>query len=213
MLKEFNTNVNVGNPQVVYREILNAKTRGSAVFERDISGKPHFARVDLCLEPRNRGEGITFRSRAGDDQIPPQYLGAIETGIRESLEGGYLKGYPLVDLGIVIEGGSFDERSNELAFSVCASMACKEALEDGSIGLLEPIMKVEIFVPDAYMGEAISDLNARGGKVESIQPKTGIQVVHAVVPLARMFGYSTALRSASQGRGTFTMQFSRFDQV
>ncbi len=213
MLKEFNTNVNVGNPQVVYREILNAKTRGSAVFERDISGKPHFARVDIRLEPRNRGEGITFRSMAGDDQIPPQYLGAIENGIRESLEGGYLKGYPLVDLAVIVEGGAFDERSNELAFSVCASMACKEALEDGSIGLLEPIMKVEIFVPDAYMGEAISDLNARGGKVESIQPKTGIQVVHAVVPLARMFGYSTALRSASQGRGTFTMQFSRFDQV
>ncbi len=213
MLKEFNTNVNVGNPQVVYREILQAKERGSAVFEREISGKSHFAEVRLSLEPLERGEGISFKSKADDAMIPEQYLPAIEKGIRESLEGGFLKGYPLVDVGIVIEGGSFDERSSELAFSVCASMACKDALENASIGLLEPIMDVEVFVPDAHMGDAIGDLNARGGKVESINPKAGIQVVKAVVPLAKMFGYSTALRSATQGRGTFSMQFSRFDQV
>jgi elongation factor G len=113
----------------------------------------------------------------------------------------------------VLEGGGFDDRSSELAFSVGASMACKDALEKASLGLLEPIMEVEVFVPDAHMGDAISDLNARGGKVESINPKAGIQVVKAVVPLAKMFGYSTALRSASQGRGTFSMQFSRFDKV
>jgi elongation factor G len=213
MLKEFKTNVNVGKPQVVYREILTSKSKGHAVFEREISGKGHFANISISLEPLNRGDGVTFDCKAGNDKIPEQYLGAIEKGIRESLEGGYLKGYPLVDAAIVIEDGSFDERSSELAFSVGASMACKDALENGSLGLLEPIMDVEIFVPDAYMGDAISDLNARGGKVESISPKMGVQIINAVVPMARMFGYSTALRSVTQGRGTFTMQFSRFDKA
>ncbi len=213
MQKEFNTNVNVGHPQVVYREVINSKAKGSAVFEKDITGKTHFAKVNLMLEPLHRGEGITFKSKAGADQIPEQYLPAIEKGIRESLEGGYLKGYPLVDIAIVLEGGSFDERSSELAFSVCASMACKDALENASIGLLEPIMEVEVFVPDAFMGDAIADLNARGGKIESIDSKSGLQVLRAVVPLAKMFGYSTAIRSASQGRGTFSMHFSRFDKV
>lgn len=213
MLKEFKTNVNVGKPQVVYREIITAKSKGHAVFEREISGKTHFANISICLEPLSRGKGITFESKVGDDKISEQYIPAIETGIRESLEGGYLKGYPLVDIAIVVEDGSFDERSTELAFSVAASMACKDALGNASLALLEPIMEVEVFVPDTYMGDAISDLNARGGKIESIEPKAGIQVVKAVVPLAKMFGYSTAIRSASQGRGTFSMQFSRFDKV
>ncbi len=213
MLKEFKTNVNVGNPQVVYREVLTAPSAGSAIFERDISGKSHYAQVGVRLKPLNRGDGITFTCNAGEDQVPEQYVSAIETGIRESLEGGFLKGYPLVDVEIILEKGNFDERSSELAFSVCASMACKDALEKASLGLLEPIMEVEIFVPDTYMGDAIADLNARGGKVESINPKGNVQVIKAVAPLAKMFGYSTALRSASQGRGTFTMQFSKFDMV
>ncbi|MBT3177509.1 MAG: elongation factor G [Desulfobacula sp.] len=213
MLKEFKTNVNVGKPQVVYREILISGTKGHAVFEREISGKSHFADISISLEPLNRGEGITFKCIPGNDKIPEQYIPAIENGIRESLEGGYLKGYPLVDVAIQIENGGFDERSSELAFAVGASMACKDALENASLGLLEPIMEVDIFVPDNYMGDAISDLNARGGKVESISPKMGIQVIKAIAPLARMFGYSTALRSVTQGRGTFTMQFSRFDKA
>ncbi|MFH2091064.1 MAG: elongation factor G [Pseudomonadota bacterium] len=213
MLKEFKTNVNVGHPQVVYREILLSSARGSATFERDISGKAHFARVDIKLKPLDRGTGITFESKADSSMIPEQYLPGIEQGIRESLAGGYLKGYPLVDIAIVVEGGSFDERSNELSFSVCASMACKEALENAALGLLEPIMEVEVLVPDAHMGDVIADLNSRGGKIESIHPKAGIQVLDAVVPLSRMFGYSTALRSVTQGRGTYSMKFSRFDRV
>lgn len=213
MQKEFNTNVNVGHPQVVYREVINGKTKGSAVFEKEITGKTHFAKLSLRLEPLERGQGVTFISKARGDQVPEQYTPAIEKGVRECLEGGYLKGYPLVDIAIVIDGGAFDERSTELAFSVCASMACKDALENASIGLLEPIMDVEIFVPDAFMGEVIADLNSRGGKIESIDSRSGIQVIKSVVPLARMFGYSTAIRSASQGRGTFSMHFSRFDKV
>ncbi|MCP4020210.1 MAG: elongation factor G [Desulfobacteraceae bacterium] len=213
MLKEFKTNVNVGNPQVVYREVLTSPASSEAIFEREITGKEHFAKVQLSLEPLSRGAGITFQYSAGDDPIPEQYLDAIEQGIRESLEGGFLKGYPLVDVGIHLQGGDFNEKSSMLAFSVCASMACKNALEKADLAMLEPIMSVEVFVPEAYMGDAISDLNARGGKVESIIPKTDIQVVKAIVPLSKMFGYSTALRSATQGRGTFTMQFSAFDKV
>jgi len=213
MQKEFNTNVNVGKPQVVYREILDAKASGHAVFEKEISGKTLFAEIGIRLTPLERGKGVVFESKVTDEQVPAQYLAAVENGIRESLDSGYLRGYPLVDVAICIESGRYDERSSELAFTVCASMAAKNALANASISLLEPIMAVEVFVPDAYMGDAISDLNARGGKIESISAKTGLQIIKAVVPLARMFGYSTALRSASQGRGTFTMKFSRFDKV
>jgi elongation factor G len=214
MRKEFNTQVNVGNPQVVYREVVTAPSTGEAVFDREISGKPHYAKVRIQLKPLDRGAGVSFFNKAPEDQIPPQFVPAIEQGIRESLEGGYLKGYPLVDVGIVLLGGAFEEgKTTDLGFSVCASMACKEALENASLALLEPIMQVEVFVPDTYMGDAIADLNARGGKVESIASKKNIQIVHAVVPLARMFGYSTALRSATQGRGTFSMKFDRFDRV
>jgi elongation factor G len=214
MRKEFNTQVNVGNPQVVYREVVTAPATGEAVFEREISGKPHYAKVRIQLKPLDRGAGVVFTCRAPEDQIPPQFVPAIEQGVRESLEGGYLKGYPLVDLEVILQGGACEEgKTTELGFSVCASMACKEALEKASLALLEPIMQVEVFVPDTYMGDAIADLNARGGKVESIAPKANIQIIHAVVPLAKMFGYSTALRSATQGRGTFSMKFERFDRV
>ncbi|MEH0020534.1 MAG: elongation factor G [Desulfobacter sp.] len=214
MVKEFNTNVNVGKPQVVYREIVTAPARGQAIFDREIQGKSHYANVTVELHPLQRGKGVAFRSLVSEDQIPEQYIGNIETGIRESLEGGFLKGYPLVDVEIVLSNGGCEEgRSSELAFSVCGAMACKEALKAADMALLEPIMDVEVFVPDANMGDAIADLNTRGGKVESINPKADIQIVKAVVPLARMFGYSTALRSATQGRGTFTMQFKSFDKV
>ena len=215
MTKEFNTQVNVGNPMVVYREVVNSPCSGQAVFDREISGKSHFAEVKIRLEPLERGEGVTFKNDASDAQVPEQFVSAVEKGIRESLDGGFLKGYPLVDVGIVLEGGSFEEgKSTDLGFSVCASMACKDALEKASLSMLEPIMAVDIFVPDQNMGDAIADLNARGGKVESINPKSGgVQMIEAVAPLSKMFGYSTALRSATQGRGTFSMQFSTFDKV
>ena len=214
MLREFKTEVNVGKPQVVYREALGASSTGHAVFEREISGKNHFAEVTLKLKPLERGQGITFKSKATEDQVPQQYVPAIEKGVKDALESGFLKGYPVVDTEITLMGGSFNEsQSSDLGFSVCASMAVRNALEKADMFLLEPIMDVEIFVSDKSMGDAIADLNTRGGKIESITPRNDIQTVKATVPLARMFGYSTALRSATQGRGTFTMQFSRFDKA
>ena len=214
MVKEFNTSVNVGKPQVVYREIVTAPATGQAVFDREIQGKSHFANVTVELNPQGRGSGVSFKSLVPEEKIPPQYIANIETGIRESLDGGFLKGYPIVDVEIVlVDGFSEEGKSSELGFGVCAAMAVKEALKNAKMGLLEPIMDVEVFVPDANMGDAIADLNARGGRVESITPKSNIQVIKAVVPLSKMFGYSTALRSATQGRGTFTMQFKSFDTV
>ncbi len=214
MVKEFNTNVNVGKPQVVYREIVTAPASGHAIFEREIQGKSHYASLTVALNPLGRGQGVTFKNLIPEDKVAPQYIGNIETGIRESLEGGFLKGYPIVDVEIVLADGASEEgKSSDLGFSVCGAMAVKEALKNGKMALLEPIMSVEVFVPDANMGDAIADLNARGGRVESITPKAGVQIVKAVVPLSRMFGYSTALRSATQGRGTFTMQFNSFDAV
>ncbi|MCP4116545.1 MAG: elongation factor G [Desulfobacteraceae bacterium] len=214
MQREFKTEVNVGKPQVVYREALESPSQGHAVFDREISGKHHFAEVNLEFKPLERGDGISFRNEAPEDQIPEQYAAAIEKGTKDALESGFLRGYPVVDLEIVLTGGSFNEsQSSDLGFSVCASMACRDALEKADMFLLEPIMDVEVFLTDQNMGDAIADLNTRGGKIEAITPKGDVQVVTATVPLARMFGYSTALRSATQGRGTFTMQFSRFDKA
>ena len=214
MVKEFNTSVNVGKPQVVYREIVTAPTTGQAVFEREIQGKSHYANVTVELKPLGRGQGVTFKSLVPEDKIAPQYIQNIETGIRASLDGGFLKGYPIVDVQIVLADGFSEEgKTSELGFGVCGAMAVKEALKNAKMALLEPIMDVEVFVPDANMGDAIADLNARGGRVESITPKSNIQVIKAVAPLSRMFGYSTALRSATQGRGTFTMQFKSFDTM
>lgn len=214
MVKEFKTSVNVGKPQVVYREIITAPATGQAVFEQEIQGKSHYANVTVELNPLGRGQGVTFKSLVPEEKIAPQYIQNIETGIRGSLDGGFLKGYPIVDVEIVlVDGFSEEGKTSELAFGVCASMAVKEALKNAKMALLEPIMDVEVFVPDSNMGDAIADLNARGGRVGSITSKSDIQIVKAVVPLSRMFGYSTALRSATQGRGTFTMQFKSFDTV
>jgi len=214
MQREFNTQVNVGKPQVVYRETIGREVSATMVFEREIAGQNHFAEVHLTLSPLPRGTGNRFKSEVSDETIPAQFIPAIEKGVMESFESGTHMGYPVVDVEAVLKDGSFKESlSSQLAFTVCGSMACREAMGKGEAFLLDPIMSAEIFVPEAFMGDVIGDLNARGGKVESITPKSGVQVVKAVVPLARMFGYSTSLRSSSQGRGTFSMQFSHFDKV
>ena len=214
MLREFNTHVNVGKPQVVYRETIAKQASAAVVFEREIAGQNHFAEVRLSLLPLKRGTGNRFTSKVSEETIPSHFIPAIEKGVMETFESGALMGYPVVDVEAVLTGGAFKESiSSPLAFTVSASMACREAMEKGEAFLLDPIMSVELFVPEAFMGEVIGDINSRNGKVESITPKPGIQVIKAVVPMARMFGYSTSLRSSTQGRGTFTMQFSHFDSI
>jgi elongation factor G len=214
MRREFNTDVNVGKPQVVYRETIAKTASATATFDRDVAGQKHFAEVAVTMIPKDRGSGVSFRSEVGPEQIPDMYLPSIQKGIMDSFDSGALMGYPVVDVEAVLVGGSFREGlGSDLGFTVSASMAAREALNGGEPFLLEPIMNVEIFVPDAFMGEVIGDLNSRGGKVESISPKSGLQMINASVALSRMFGYSTAIRSATQGRGTFTMQFSHFDKA
>ncbi len=214
MLREFKTSVNVGKPQVVYRETIARKIDASSVFDREVAGKHHVGEVKLQLAPKPRGTGNTFASQITEEIIPAQFIPAIEKGVFESLASGALMGYPVVDVEAVLTGGSYKEsQGTELAYTVSASMACKEALAAGEPFLLDPIMAVEILVPESYMGEVIGDLNSRNGKIESIDHERGVQSMKAVVPLAKMFGYSTSLRSATQGRGTFTMQFSHFDRI
>ena len=212
MLREFNTQVNVGKPQVVYRETISQEAGASAQFDNDVSGHRHFARVDLRVRPLARGSENRFLSKISDETIPAAFVPVIEKSVMEAMESGALMGYPVVDVEIALVGGEHrDGVSTELAYKVSASMAVNEALNKGGPFLLDPIMAVEIFIPEAFVGEVIGDLNARGGKIEAIAHKGNAQVISATAPLAKMFGYSTSLRSASQGRGTFTMLFSHFD--
>ena len=214
MQREFHTSVNVGKPQVVYRETIASESEASAVFDKEIAGHHLFGEVKLKLRPLTRGKGKKFRSEISPETIPEVFIHAIEKGVMESLENGALMGYPVVDIEAIVTGGSCKESlASELAYTVCASMACKEALLNGKPFLLDPIMSVEVFVPESFMGDVIGDLNSRGGKIESIEPKTGLQSIKAKIPLAQMFGYSTSLRSTTQGRATFSMHFSHFDRI
>jgi len=213
MLREFKTSVNVGRPQVVYRETIENQATARATFDKEVAGQRHFGEVELQLAPLPRGSENRFESTVTEEIIPKMYLPAIEKGVLEALESGSLMGYPVVDVAATLTGGSFKEsQGSELAYTVSASMALKEALAKAEPFLLDPIMQVEIFVAETFMGDVIGDINARGGKIGSMEHKTGIQIIKATVPLAQMFGYSTALRSATQGRGTFSMQFSHFDR-
>ena len=213
MQREFRTQVNVGKPQVVYRETIETVSKTSATFDKEISGQRHFGEVELSLAPLPRGTGKKFMVKISDDVLPPAFIATVEKGVMESLESGTLMGYPVVDVEVRLTAATYKESlGTELAYTVSASMACQEALSKGNPFLLEPIMTVEIFVPESFTGDVIGDLNARGGKIESIEHKGGAQVISAIVPLSQMFGYSTSLRSATQGRGTFSMQFSHFDR-
>ncbi len=212
--REFNTLVNVGKPQVVYKESIEHKGRASATFEKEIGGVRHFGQVTLELIARDRGAGNRFSNALSDELLPAEFIPAVEQGVMESMGSGVVLGYPVVDVGVALAGATYKESyASFLAFKVAASMACKEGLEKAGPHLLEPIMSVEILVPEAFMGDVIGDVSARGGKIGDMKLRGRIQLIGATVPLSRMFGYSTALRSATQGRGTFTMQFSHYDRA
>jgi len=213
MQREFNTNVNVGKPQVVYRETIANQAQATAVFDKEIGGQRLYGEITLTVAPLPRGTGNQLISKISEDELPPVCLDAARKGALESLESGSLMGYPVVDVEVTLLSVRHkDSLSTELAYTVSASMASREALSKAEPFLLEPIMEVEVFVPEAFTGEVIGDLNARGGKIGSIDHKLGSQIIKTTVPLSHMFGYSTSLRSATQGRGTFTMQFSHFDR-
>lgn len=212
--EDFNVAVNVGKPQVVYRETITQVAEGEGKFEREIEGVLHFGHVRLRLEPRLRGSGIEFSRAFADGTIPEEFIQSIETGVKESTGNGVVAGYPMTDLQINLLSGTFREaQSTPLAFQVAAAMAFREGCQKAQPVLLEPIMKTEVVVPEEFLGEVIGDLSARKGRIDQIQAKGKVSVVDAFVPLKEMFGYSTDLRSLSQGRGTFTMQFNHFDWI
>jgi len=211
--REFKTAVNVGKPQVVYKEAIEEATVADATFDKEVAGVRHFAHVSLRLSPRKRGEGNAFVNRVSEDILPAQFIPAVEQGGLESMESGVVLGYPVTDVEMSLVGATFKETSTPLAFKVASSMAVKESLRNARPFLLEPIMAVEILVPEAFMGEVLGEINARGGRIGEIESRGGLQVIGTNVPLSKMFGYSTALRSASQGRGTFSMHFSHHDRA
>ncbi len=214
LIEDFNVPVKVGKPQVVYRESISESVESEGKFEKEIAGENNFGHVVLKIVPLSRGEGIKFENMIKDEIIPDTYINDIEKGAREATLSGVLSGYPLVDLKINLVGGSYKENlSSPLAYKIAASTALREGCQKAKPLLLEPIMKIEIVLPNEFVGEVIGNLNARGGKVKMIDAKGKISIIDAKAPLKRMFGYTTSLRSETQGRGSFTMHFSHYDTV
>ncbi|MHB1183484.1 MAG: elongation factor G [Desulfobulbia bacterium] len=216
LVREFKVGANIGKPQVAYKETVTGQGRAEGKFEHPTTaGKSQYGHVWLQIEPLERGEGFRFESTIAEDVIPPAIVPAIEKAVHDSLDAGTLIGFPIVDLKVTLVDGSYrDEDSTEQAFGVAAAMAFRKAVSEAGPVLLEPVMDVEITLPEAYLGEVISDLTAKRAKIHGMDSRDGgLQVVKAQVPLAEMFGYSTVLRSGTQGRANFTMQFAAYDRV
>jgi len=214
LLREFKVAANVGKPQVSYRETITKSARSEARYETQGIGKEQYGHVEIELLPGEKGSGNQFQCLVEESLIPPLFVEAIKKGVLDSLDSGPLIGYPMFDVVAKLVGGSYDEdKSTEMAFGVAATMACRKAAVLGDPVLLEPVMDLQIVTPDEYLGEVMNDLNKKRAHVAGVNPEKGRQVIHAKAPLAELFGYSTDLRSATQGRATFTMIFSEFSIV
>lgn len=212
--REFQVGANVSRPQVAYRETVRQATESEGRFIRQSGGRGQFGHVKIRLEPLPRGEGFVFEDAIVGGAVPREYISSVESGIVEAMEQGIVAGYPVVDVKATLYDGSYHEvDSSELAFKIAASMAFKDAAKKAGPLMLEPVMGVEVVVPEEYMGDVIGDLNARRGKVRGLGDRAGAKVVSAQVPLAEMFGYATDLRSRTQGRATFTMQFDLYEEL
>jgi elongation factor G len=213
MMREFNVQANVGKPQVAYRETIRKKSDAEGKFIRQTGGSGNYGHVKIRVEP-NPGKGYEFENDVVGGTVPREYVKPAEQGIREALLGGVLAGFELVDVKVTLYDGSYHEvDSNEMAFKIAGSMALKEAVRKASPVLLEPVMAVEVVVPEEYMGTIIGDLNSRRGRIEGMEHRAGSQVIKASVPLSDMFGYATQMRSNTQGRATYTMHFSRYEEA
>ncbi len=214
LLNEFKASANVGKPQVAYKETIGATAEAEGKFDQQTGAKGQYGHVILQVEPLSRGAGFVFECKVNEEQIPKIYLQAIEKGIVDSLDAGPLIGYPLTDMKVSVIGGSYhDDDSTEMAFGISASMAIRRAVAEAKPVLLEPVMSVEVVTPEQYLGDVISDLNSKRAKIGVVESQRDLQVVHAQAPLAELFGYSTSLRSATQGRASFTMRFFEYDGV
>ena len=214
MLREFKVEANVGKPQVAYRETIRKAVRSEGRFVRQSGGRGQYGHVVLEVEPLEPGTGYEFVDKIVGGVVPKEYIQPVDNGIQEAMESGVLGGYPVVDVRATLVDGSYHEvDSSEMAFKIAGSMAMKEALKKADPVLLEPIMKVEVTVPEEYMGDVIGDINSRRGRIEGMKPQGNAQVIRAFVPLAEMFGYATDLRSRTQGRGVYVMQLSHYEEV
>ena len=214
MKREFNVEATIGAPQVSYREAFTKKTSAQGKFVRQSGGKGQYGDVWVEFEPNEEGKGFEFEDAIVGGVVPREYIPSVEEGLREAMNNGVLAGYPLVDVKAKLYDGSYhDVDSSEAAFKVAASLALRAAAKTAAPVILEPIMKVEIRVPEEYMGDIMGQVTARRGRVDGMEAIAGAEEIHAFVPLSEMFGYATTLRSASQGRGTFTMTFDHYEAV
>jgi elongation factor G len=214
LMREFKVEANVGKPQVAYKETIKKPVKIEGKFIRQSGGRGQYGHVVLELEPKERGTGYEFVNKIVGGAIPKEYIPAVDAGVQGAMESGILGGYPVVDVKVTLVDGSYHEvDSSEMAFKIAGSMAFKDGMAKANPVLVEPIMKVEVFVPEEYMGDVIGDLNSRRGRIEGMEPRSGAEVIRAFVPLAEMFGYATSLRSRTQGRGNYSMEFHHYDEV
>jgi elongation factor G len=214
MLREFRVEANVGNPQVAYRETITKGVRSEGRFVRQTGGHGQYGDVWLELQPLERGAGFVFENKIVGAAIPKEYISAVEKGVREALDGGVIAGYPLLDIKAILYDGSYHEvDSSEMAFAIAGSMALKSGVQKADPILLEPMMKVEVVVPDDFMGEVMGNISSRRGRIDGMESLGNTQIIRAFAPLAQMFGYATDLRSMTQGRGTYSMEFSHYEQI
>jgi len=214
LLREFKVGANVGKPQVAYRETIRNASKAEGKFVRQSGGRGQYGHVYLELQPLEPGSGFVFESKVVGGTVPREYWNAVEKGIKEATDNGILAGYPVVDIKAILYDGSYHEvDSSEMAFKIAGSMGFKEAAKKAKPIILEPIMNVEVVTPEEYMGDVIGDLNSRRGKIQTMDKRGKAQVIKAQVPLSEMFGYATDLRSKTQGRATYTMQFAHYDEV
>ena len=214
LTREFKVQANVGKPQVAYKESVTSTGRGQGKFLKQIAGKNQFAEVTLEVAPNEAGKGLKFENLVLPDTIPKQFIYPVEQGVKEAMYGGVLMGYPVTDIIVRLVGGTFDEQtSTELAFKIAATMAFRDAAKNANPILMEPIMQVEVTVPEEFLGEVVNFLNAKRAKISHIEARQHLQVVTATVPLSEMFGYTTTLRSLTQGRATHSMQFLHYEPL
>ena len=214
LLREFKVEANVGKPQVSYKETVTGNADVDVKYARQSGGKGQYGHVKIILEPQEMGQGITFVNAITGGVIPKEYIPAVEAGVRGAAENGILAGYPVIDFKVTLYDGTYHEvDSSEMAFKIAGSMAFKQAMEKASPVLLEPYMKVEITTPEEYLGDVMGDVNSRRGRIEGFSDRSGIKVVDAYAPLSEMFGYATTLRSLSQGRASYSMEFHHYEKV
>ncbi|WP_296255651.1 elongation factor G [uncultured Ezakiella sp.] len=214
LLREFKVEANVGNPQVAYKESISSSAEAEAKFVRQTGGHGQYGHVKLRVEPQEPGKGYEFVNAIVGGVIPKEFIGSVDQGVQEALESGIIAGYPVLDVKVTLFDGSYhDVDSSEMAFKIAGSMAIKDALQKASPTLLEPMMKVEITTPEEYLGDVMGDVNGRRGRIDGMDLENGLQTIHGFVPLSEMFGYATSLRSNTQGRANYSMEFDHYEPV